>query len=116
MFGISPGQLRHQVDVQQRSTSQDAMGQQLTTWASVATTWAKIEPYQAKEQVQANQVQAEVSHRITLRHRAIFDDPQAAATYRLVFKSRKFNINGAMNLEERGRYSVLLCTEGRSDG
>lgn len=116
MFGISAGQLRHQIDIQQRGVTVDDYGQQTTTWASVGRTWAKVEPYQAKEQMQADQYQASVSHRITIRHRVLFDDPQIAAAHRIVFKSRKFNITGCTNLEERGRWTVLECVEGRSDG
>jgi SPP1 family predicted phage head-tail adaptor len=117
MFDIRTGELRHVVSIEQRSSTQDAYGQQSTSWTEVAAgVRAKVEPYQAREQVQAQQYQAEISHRITLRHRPIFDDPQTAALYRLVYKGRRFNVNGSTNQEERNVYTVLLCTEGRSDG
>ena len=117
MYSIEIGQLRHSFTIEQRSTTQDELGQQSTTWTPVATgVRAKIEPISGKEQIQAQQRQAEVTHKITIRHRAIFDDPQAAALYRIIFKGRKLNINVCTNLEERNIYTELICTEGRSDG
>ena len=116
MFSMSAGQLRQVVVIEQRLTSQDGAGQQSTTWAYAGTVRAKVEPYQAKEQVQANQHQAEVSQRVTIRFRKEFADPQTAALYRLTLSGRKFNINGSINLEERNIWLQLLCSEGRSDG
>ena len=116
MFDTRPGDLRHVVSLEQRSSAVDAYGQQSTVWTSVATIRARIQPVDAKEQLQANQYQAQVNHKITVRYRTIFDDPQLAAMYRLVFRGRKFNITGSMTLDERRVYTTFLCTEGRSDG
>ena len=118
MFGFAAGQLRHAVDIQQRSTTQDASGQQSVVWTSALSgvTWAKIEPYQAREQLAAGVEHAEISHKITMRHRAIFDDPKNAAKYRIVYAGRNFNILGCINLEERNRCDELLCSEGMNNG
>jgi SPP1 family predicted phage head-tail adaptor len=39
---VSAGQLRHQVDVQDQVTTQDANGQPSTAWTTTKTVWADI--------------------------------------------------------------------------
>lgn len=112
MFGISPGQFRHQIKIEQRSLSVDAVGQQLTTWASLATAWAKVEPSAGSEQEVAGESRARISHMVTIRHQRAFDDPRAAAKCRILFKGRYLDIINCRNLEERGRFDVLDCIEG----
>lgn len=116
MFGLTAGQLRHQVDIQQRGTGVDSFGQQTATWTSVGLTWAKVEPLSGREQLAAGMVRAEVSHKITMRSRSIFNDPKVAAKYRIVYAGRYFNISASLNLEERGRWTVLECLEGLNNG
>ena len=116
MFGLNAGQFRHQVRIEQRSLSVDAVGQQLTTWTTLATTWAKVEPSAGNEQEVAGESRVRISHMVTLRHQSAFDDPRMAAKCRLHFKGRYLDIVNCRNLEERGRFDVLDCIEGLKYG
>jgi SPP1 family predicted phage head-tail adaptor len=51
----------------------------------------------------AKQTNAEVTHRITLRHRSI------TAKHRLSHGSRTFDINSIRDIEERGVELEILC-------
>lgn len=110
------GALCHRVSIQQRGATVDGYGQQVTTWTTVASAWAKIEPLTGREQLAAAELRASVSHKITMRYRSIFANPQTAAQYRLVYGSRYFDITASLNPEERGVWIVLDCTEGLSNG
>lgn len=113
---MQAGALRKRVTFQTRSTAQDAAGQQLTTWADVFTASASIEPVSARELLAAQAVRSEISHKITLRYRSEFANPQTVAAMRCVYKGRIFNIGGALNFEERNRTVELLVAEGLNNG
>jgi SPP1 family predicted phage head-tail adaptor len=110
------GDLRKRVTLQRRDTTKDSYGQQVNTWADVATVWASIEGLSARELLAAQSVQSEVSHRITVRYRSELSDPKAVAAMRAVYNGRLFDISGAMNLDERNRTVELLCAEGLNNG
>lgn len=112
MLGISAGAFRHQIKIEQRSTSFDSSGQQLTTWSPLLTTWGKIDPSSGSEQQTAGESRAVISHIVTMRHQAAFDDPRVAAKCRVYFKGRYLDIVSCRNLEERNRFDVLECVEG----
>ena len=112
MFGMAAGQLQKSIKIEQRSTSVDAAGQQSIAWADLCTTWAKIEPTSGREQSGAGASRAQISHIVTIRHQAAFDDPRMAAKCRINFKGRYLDIVNCRNLDERGRWDVLECVEG----
>lgn len=114
--GIRAGELRRRVTFQTRSTAQDSVGGQLTTWTDVATVWAGIEPLGVGERLAAAAEHVDASHTITVRYQALFADPRAVAAMRAVYKGRIFNIVGSMNEEERNRNVVLQVREGLNEG
>jgi SPP1 family predicted phage head-tail adaptor len=112
MFGHNAGQFRHHINIEQRSTSVDSSGQQSTIWATLVSTWAKIEPSTGSEQQVAGESRALISHTVTIRHKTVFDDAKVAAKCRINFKGRHLDIVNCTNIEERGRFDVLQCIEG----
>lgn len=116
MLGIGAGQFQHQIRIEQRSLTVDAVGQQLTHWTTLATTWAKLEPSAGSEQETAGESRARISHMVTIRHQGAFDDPRVAAKCRILFRGRYLDIVNCRNLEERGRFDVLDCVEGMKYG
>ena len=112
MFGLTGGQFRHQIKIERRSLVVDGVGQQLTSWTALATTWAKVEAISGGEQEVAGESRAMISHQVTIRHNAAFDDPKFAVKCRISFRGRYLDIVSCRNLEERGRFDVLECTEG----
>ena len=115
-MGIRSGELNKRAVLQRRTSTQDALGGTLQTWADVAEIWCGIDTASGRELMAAQALRVEVSHTIICRYRPQFANPVAAASLRLVFKGRYFNIMAAMNENERNEKITLLCTEGLNDG
>ena len=110
------GQLNRLVAVQQRSTARDGFGQQVETWTTIKPVYAYIEALNGSERAAAQSISTDVSHRFTVRYDAIFADPRLVATYRVVYGTRIFDINAALNVDESNRTIELLASEGLTDG
>ena len=113
---INPGDLKRRITLQQRSTTQDAMGGQVTTWSDLLTVWASIEPLSGRALVNAQAVATEVSHKITLRWQSALADPKVVSALRISYKGRFFNIAAALNENENNNVLILLASEGLNDG
>lgn len=101
------GSLRHRVIIQKPQAIQSQVsGESTDGWASVATTFASVEPLSGKERLTAEQVQADVTHRIIMRYRGEFDP-----TYRISFRGRVFHVESVINRDERNRSLELLAVE-----
>ena len=104
--------LRHRVVLQAKSVTRDAMGGEVITWVDQATVWAAIEPLNARELVAAQQVQPELSTRISIRHRS-----DVTAEWRVKYGTRIFAIVGPpINPKMRNEWLSIPCTEGVLDG
>ena len=110
------GALGQRITLQQRTVAQDATGGQLATWTDVATVWAEVMPLTGRELIAAQAVASETSHQITMRWQPAFADPKTVAAMRVVFNGRHFNINAAINEDERNRTLTLLVSEGMNEG
>lgn len=104
------GEFRHSIVLQSPTGSRNAVGERSTSWTSVATVRAKIEPLTANQRFIAAQANSEVSHRVTVR----YDSSIAAidGSWRVKFGGRYFVIDGVRNIEERNKIIELLCKEG----
>lgn len=101
------GELIHRVQIQaDAGTTTDALGEPVEDWQTVAYRYASIEPLGGRELWTAQQVQADVSHRIRMRFYA-----GVTPKMRILFQSRIFNIGVVRNLEERCDTLELLCKE-----
>jgi SPP1 family predicted phage head-tail adaptor len=110
------GQLTRYIAIQQRGTSRDTFGQQVETWTTLKSVYAYIEALSGNDRAAAQSIATDVSHRVTVRYDAIFDDPRVAATYRILYGSRVFHIQAALNVDESNRTIELLATEGLNYG
>ena len=105
------GPLNKRVDIQARSATVDAFGQESETWATVATVWASVEPLSGRELLAAQQVQGETTHRIRMRYQS-----GVTTSSRLLFNLRPFDVRSVINKNESGAFLELLCTEGPTNG
>jgi SPP1 family predicted phage head-tail adaptor len=106
------GPMRHQVVIEGRQATQDTFGEQSTTWATVDTVYADINPLSGREREAAQAINVEISHEITIRYQDEFSDPRVVAAYRVRYGTRLFNIHGSANVDERNREITLLAGEG----
>ncbi len=104
------GTLRNIVTVQAPGGARDAVGDVVTSWTDVANVPASIEPLTGREAMIAAQKQSSTTHRITIRYSS--DVAALAASWRILWGARAFDITERRNLDERNRTLELICTEG----
>jgi len=83
------------VEIQEVTSSPDAMGQPTISWGTTQSAWAQILPLTARELYFTKTVRPETTHRITLRYFA-----GLTSANRLKMGSRIFNILGLINENE----------------
>lgn len=100
------GALRHRVTIQQRSTARDSYGQPVDDWPDVATVRAAVEPLNGRELMAAQQINSEITLRVTIRFR-----PGITSAMRIKYGSRTFDILAPLDQEERHIELWLMCKE-----
>lgn len=101
---MKAGALRTRVFIEQQSTTQDAAGQPLTTWTTLATVWAEIRYRRGLESIQADQMTSQVSCRIRIRWRT-----DVHAGMRVRSAGTTFNIHAVLPEEVKREYVDLVC-------
>ena len=101
------GRLRHRIDIQSATETIDTEGDTARTWATAhSSVPAAIEPLRSEERIDAAKVEGRRSHRVRIRSGLTLDE-----TYRVVFGSRTFHIDGVMDVLERDTETHLMCVE-----
>ena len=103
---MQAGALRQRLQIQAKVETRDSRGGVIETWSTVAERWGMITPLRMREIFQAQQVEARVSHRITLRYYAGLTNQ-----HRVVHEQRVFHIQPPINVNERNRETELLAME-----
>lgn len=104
------GPMRQRVTLQTLTKSKDRYGQEIEVWTTVNTYWAEIVTLSGREAVNARQIKAESTHRITMRYEGTVIDE----TMRFLFNSRVLKVSWVNNVEQRNREYLILCTEVKS--
>lgn len=100
------GRLRHRVTIQSPVVAVNGYGERIVTWSTVAVVWGAVEPLRGREFFEAEQVQAEISHRVVLRYRSGIN-----STMRLLHLTRVLHIQQVIDVDERHREMQLMCRE-----
>ena len=100
------GQLRHKVIIQENTPSRDDYGAEAESWSNFATVWAAIEPIRGREFWESQQINAEVTARITIRYLS-----GVTPKMRVKYGTRIFDIISVINPEERNRDLQLMVKE-----
>lgn len=88
--------LNQRVTIQQRTTTQDAIGQPVETWATVATVWASVRHLSGIESIKASADVSVVKASIRIRYRTGVD-----AGMRVVAGSATYDIQSVMTSHDR---------------
>lgn len=104
------GQMRKRITIQSPVDMSDGAGGMVTSWGTFASAWASVEPLSGHERMQAQAVQSDVSHTVTLHFRAC-----VTAKCRVLLGSRVFRITAVRDIQERHRQLVLDCVEVSGD-
>ncbi|MEB1809030.1 MAG: phage head closure protein [Bacillaceae bacterium] len=75
-------------------------------WEEIATLWASVEPLRGRDFYEAQQSQAEISHKVIIRYREGVERSQT-----INFKGRRFDIEYIINPNEKNQFLELMCVE-----
>lgn len=106
---IIAGEMREQIQIQLDTIgSQNSYGEPVATWATITggTVWAEARPLRGAETMVAQQVSDDLSFVFILRYLAGITPKN-----RVLYRSRYFDINAVLNVNERRIKTVLLCQE-----
>jgi SPP1 family predicted phage head-tail adaptor len=104
---MKAGKLYHRLAIQEdKGTAVNALNERVENWATLTTRYGSIEPLTGRELWTAQQVQADVTHKIRMRSYAGLKPKM-----RLVFQGRIFNIGSVRNLEEVNEELEIFCKE-----
>ena len=107
MPAVGSGDLRHKVQLQEKSRTQDPhTGEMLDMWVTIAEPWAQIVPLSGREFLASAAEQSEVTGRIVIRYR---DDVNA--TMRFVYRGKAYAIKAVLPDMESG-IEHLTCMVG----
>lgn len=115
-MSLSAGRLRHKVTIQEPRQRQDPnTGAVRTVWVDFATdVAAAIEPLSVREFIASQQMQSQITARITIRYRG-----GLTAQMRILHPStgKIYNPAGWLADPDSGReYVTAPCSEGTNDG
>jgi len=103
---MDAGILNRRVMIQQSSTAQDAYGQPVAGFTTLATVWAAVEPLSGRQLFAAKQAQSEVSVQVTIRYLATL-----TTAMQVVYGTHIYGIDAIIDYESRHESMVLLCKE-----
>ena len=106
---MKAGKLRHRVTIKTPLREDNRVGEPIITYVGSETRWASIRTLTEKEVVNSAQVQRLSTHELKLRY-----TDQIKTDCRLVYKSRVFEIDSIINVDERNRELLVMCHETRA--
>jgi SPP1 family predicted phage head-tail adaptor len=103
---MNPGDLRHRVIIQRPTETKDQYKRPATGWSDFATVWAAVEPLRGREFLLAQNTNTELTVRVRIRYfRGV------TPGMRVVYGSRIFDIQSAIDVDERHQEMHLMCAE-----
>jgi SPP1 family predicted phage head-tail adaptor len=106
---VKPGDLPHRItlEVQPAELDRNSLGEPVDSWSAWREVWANVEEAGSRELLLAQQVNPELTHRITIRWRA-----GVTAEMRVNWRGRIINLDGPpTNPDGRRVWLVLLGKE-----
>lgn len=98
------GLLNNRVTLQTQSATQDALGQPVTTWTTLATVWANIKHSSGIESIKADALTSTVRASIQIRYRS-----DVTTGMRALVGTTKYNIIAALPDMEKREFTNLVC-------
>ena len=96
-------------DIQKRSSTKNAVGESVEVFDLIAErVWVQIKPLSGRRVLEQSGVHGFVTHELTLRYTTSFTLTQAN---RIKIDTRYFLISAVLNVGERNREWLVLCTE-----
>ncbi len=100
---ISAGRMPYRVDIQERTTTQDELGQPVETWSLVAATWGDVRHQSGLQTIKADAVTSSVKASIRIRYRS-----GLTSGMRCVCNGKTYNIAAVLD-DKRNGFCDLVC-------
>lgn len=100
---IAAGTLRHRINIEQRASGADALGQPVDTWEVVAEVWANIKHQSGLSAIKAGADTSIVQVSIRIRHRVGID-----AGMRVTHAGDTYDIRAVLP-DGKKQYLDLVC-------
>lgn len=100
------GRLRHRISIEYPSEVTDSFGGVSTSWVEHESRWAEVVPLTGKPLTSAQQIHAESTHRVRIRHLEL--EP----SFRLKFGNLILEPLHTSDIDNLGRELVILCRSG----
>ena len=97
--------LKYPIVIEQATASRDSYGEPVQTWETYSNVWADIQPLRGREFYDAQQVNAELTKKITVRL-----DEDISPQMRVSYDSRYMDIQSVRHFHDY-QETVLLCRE-----
>lgn len=100
------GAMRERVEIQRRTLAQDDYGGPVESWLTLRTRFAAVESVAGSEPRRAEQPQAQITHRVTLRR-----DTDVTPADRIRWGERVLNITSILQENRWKDHTVIECRE-----
>ena len=104
---MNAGRMRHRVELRTPKFANQS-GESNTTYSSLGTFWAEVEPVRGREYWQAQHENSEVTHRIRMR---FVRRAKANANLVAYYGDREFEVMTVIDPGERNTSIELMCRE-----
>lgn len=125
-MSIEAGRLRHRVRIESYDDVRDSSGEVIQDevtgavsqeWVEVATVWAAIEPLSAREFLQSQSMQSQITARITIRYRDGLNAAMRLVHVRTGRDDVIYNPHAFLADKESGLdYLTIPCSQGTGQG
>lgn len=103
------GRLRNKLTLESRTEAIDAYGDATLSYATLGYEWGSVEAVSAQEQLDSQQIQAAISHRIIIRSNT--SSRSLAPDDRITFDSRTFDIVSLVDRDGRRKFLEIMALE-----
>lgn len=104
---LNAGRLNKRITIEEDiGTEASSTGEHVEDFQFFANRWAEIIPLSGRELWNAQQVQPDITHKVTIRYLT-----GVTPKMRVAYGSRYFNILSVINVNEEGISQELMCME-----
>jgi SPP1 family predicted phage head-tail adaptor len=108
---MQAGKLSERVTLQSKQVARNGIGEEVVTWADIATVWAQVEPLRGREFFAASQMQTSVDVRMRIRY-GVNVGPEDRALWR----GQPHDIVSVIEPNAERTMLELMCVSGVRDG
>lgn len=98
------GWLRHRVEIQEKTVTRDAYGEEDFTWETVDTIWASVEPARGRDLMQQQTEQVLYDTIVRMRY-----GTTVTPENRLVYSGQYYDVRSVISIMEKNKELEAQC-------